>query len=274
MLGVLLPATVAGATVVFSDDFESYADNNALTAAYDTNDISGLHVMSGTCCARDNQSVFNPNEDVGGFLSNSFPAIRSTTDTIVVTYWLYDSSGTGPGSTGSDTLNGRAGLMFGAYSGGAWGSGSLEGYVFMGPYHQLTPEFYVTRAYPGVGWQATSVTRTVGWQKFTMRLHQGVVRFYHDDVLVMTDNYTEPTSGWNCFKLGSTTTIAGNRMNAYYDDIEIRVEPESASTYKEGKVIYFGFPFETIYPESARNIVMEKVIECFFPSVVAGWEVY
>lgn len=31
----------------------------------------------------------------------------------------------------------------------------------------------------------------------------------------------------------------------------------------EGKVVYLGFPYETIYPESAREAVMERVIEFF-----------
>lgn len=43
---------------------------------------------------------------------------------------------------------------------------------------------------------------------------------------------------------------------------------------EEGKVVYFGFPFETIYPESARNSVMERVMSYFFPSLINGWEIY
>lgn len=259
--------------VIFNDDFESYADNNALTAAYDTNTITGLYTSTGIF-TRDNQSVFNPDSDAStARLSNSFPAINSHNETIVVTYWLYDSSGTGPGSTGSPTLNGRGGLSLGAYSGGAWASGTLENYIYIGAQHSTSPEYYCARVVNGgSGWQATSAIRSVGWQKFTMILQSGVVRFYHNDNLVLTDTYTEPASGWNCFKLGATT--GPTRMDVYYDDLEIRVQPPSVSPYQEGKVIYFGFPFETIYPESVRNIVMERVMGYFFPSTIPGWEIY
>jgi len=43
----------------------------------------------------------------------------------------------------------------------------------------------------------------------------------------------------------------------------------------DGKVVYLGFPFETIHPEAARNDVMERVIDFFtLGNEVPAWRLY
>lgn len=225
----MMVAPLANADVTFQDDFESYADNAALTAAYDANTITGL--VSSATYSRDLQSVANPHADVSGAVLNGhFPAINSNRNIITISYWMYDSAGQGPGATGSASLNGRAGLRFGSYANGVWGSGTLGNYVFMGAYHGVAggPLYYATRVVTGgSGWQATTAPRSVGWQKFTIVLHKGVAKFYHNDgtTPVFTDTYAEPAAGWNCFSFGSP---AGTTyVNAWYDDLKI----EQARTY-------------------------------------------
>lgn len=55
-----------------------------------------------------------------------------------------------------------------------------------------------------------------------------------------------------CLKYDGTSYIAG-----------IQYEGKFGSSAKIGKLVYFGFPFETIYPETDRNKVMERIINYF-----------
>lgn len=208
-------------TIVFQDNFDSYASNAALTAAYDANTLNpGLYDGPTTEPIRGVKSVAD-HHNTANVLNNHFPAVNTKNDTLWVTYWFYDPAGSGPGATGSASLNGRAGLSLGAYAGGVWGSGALENYVFIGAYHGTSTSHYATRVVSGgTAWAATTAPRSVGWQKFTMELRNGKINFYHNDVLVGTSPYTEPASGWNCFRLGSPA--GATYLNAHYDDIEVK----------------------------------------------------
>lgn len=208
-------------TTIYSNDFESYADNAALTADVDENTLTGLDTAQANSGS---QSVANPHADATGTrLSDSFAPIQATgsSDAITVEYYMYDSAGQGAGATGSATLNGRAGLSFAAYDGGAWDSGNLENYIVLGMYHGATdgPTKYAYRVVNGgVGWAAGSVDRAVGWHKFTTVIDSGAT-FYVDDVEAATDTYDAPATGWNCFRLGSP---AGQTyVDTWYDDVLI-----------------------------------------------------
>lgn len=220
-LMVWTASALAAPIVVFQDNFDSYADNAALTAAYDANTLNpGLYDGPTTEPIRGVKSVAD-HHSAANVLNNHFPAVNTKEDTLWVTYWFYDPAGSGPGATGSASLNGRAGLCLGAYPGGVWGSGGLENYVFIGAYHATSTTHYATRVVNGgTAWAATTAPRSVGWQKFTMELRNGKVNFYHNDVLVGTSPYTEPASGWNCFRLGSPA--GATYLNAHYDDIEVK----------------------------------------------------
>ncbi len=47
----------------------------------------------------------------------------------------------------------------------------------------------------------------------------------------------------------------------------IQYEGTFGSTIKVGKLVYFGFPFETIYPESDRNEIMKRIVNYFEPDI-------
>ncbi len=55
-----------------------------------------------------------------------------------------------------------------------------------------------------------------------------------------------------CLKYDGTSYIAG-----------IQYEGKFGTSNKIGKLVYFGFPFETIYAESDRNSVMQRIINYF-----------
>lgn len=232
------------AVVVFEDDFESYADNTALTSAYDANTITGL-ISSPSTPTLDLKSVANPHADAAGtLLAQSWTAVNSTDNTVTVTYWAYDSAGDGPGATGSASLNGRAGLSLAGFDGGAWGSGALENYIFLGMYHSApaSPLFYAYRVVSGStnagagGWAATSIGRTVGWHKFTIELNNGTAAFYVDDVLAATDTYSEPPAGWSSFRLGSP---AGQTfVDTWYDNVEITAVKSTVLAANDGSGDY------------------------------------
>ena len=232
---VLATAVVAGSafaatTLPYSDDFESYATNAELVTAagdhqYDVNTITGLstgQANSGT------QSVYNPHADAtGARLSISWPGVNATsvTQSVIVQWSQYDVNGAGPGATGSATLNGRTGMSFGSYTGGAWAAGALNTYLYFGPDHATSPSFYSTRVVNGVGsgWAITTVPRTVGWQTFKMEIgtyyNDRLVRFFHNGNFVVQRDAAPYAEGWNCFRLGSTA--GQGYMNTYFDDVSV-----------------------------------------------------
>ena len=233
LIFTLCASVTFASEVVFQDDFESYADNAALTAAYDENTITGL--ISSVTYSRDAQSASNPHVDpTGARLTNHFTGVNTDLYTLTVSYWAYDSAGQGLGATGLDWANGRAGMSFAGYSGGAWNTGALQNYVFFGMYHG-SPNgnlYYGARVVNGgSGWGTSTAARSVGWHKFTMVLNKGVMRCYIDGgtTPVYTDTYAEPAAGWNCFRLGSP---AGQTyVNTAYDDIDIQKVRSYAGPY-------------------------------------------
>jgi hypothetical protein len=214
-------------TTVFSDDFESYPNNAALTAApptYVANTMTGLNVAPAGQVHSGTQSIADLTCTVAGNITGGIGASyhSNTGDAVILTFWLYDVTGAAPGCNGSATLNGRAGVCFGGYSGGAWASGTLENYVYLGAYHANSTTNYVCRVvYGGSSYQVTSIPRTVGWHEFKIELYNGTAKFYVDNVLGFTDTYTEPAGGWNSVKYGSIA--GGPYMDSYLDDVMVQL---------------------------------------------------
>lgn len=67
--------------------------------------------------------------------------------------------------------------------------------------------------------------------------------------------------------------IGGSRVCLNYDGTSyhaaIQYEGTFGGSSKIGKLVHFGFPFETIYPEQDRDRVMERIIHFFGQSTVA-----
>jgi hypothetical protein len=61
--------------------------------------------------------------------------------------------------------------------------------------------------------------------------------------------------------------FGGSQVCLNYDGTSyhaaIQYEGTFGSSFKVGKLVYFGFPFETIYPESGRNEIMERIVNYF-----------
>lgn len=230
-LTFITTTAMAQVTVLFQDDFESYANNAALTAAYQENTMtlggSGLYTGPNQF-TRGNQSVFIHSTETGRLSNYWAPAVSTATNKLTFSYWVYDVSGGGVGD-----LFGRSGITLASYTGGMWNTGTLDNLIAYCPMH--TPVggaglvFNTRTLYGSQGadpYKKTLAARGVGWHKLTMVLFQGVVKFYYGDNLqdpVGQDTYTEPATGWNSFRLGS---IAGAAYtDFYYDDILVTSEP-------------------------------------------------
>jgi len=61
--------------------------------------------------------------------------------------------------------------------------------------------------------------------------------------------------------------LGGSQVCLNYDGTSyyaaIQYEGTFGSSNKVGKLVYFGFPFETIYPESDRNEIMKRIVNYF-----------
>lgn len=210
----LMVSAQAQYTTIFSEDFESYANNAALTAAWGTNTITGLstdQAVSGTQSAADLTCTV-----LGALTKTSgITPVDTAVTPVTVTFWMYDSSGAGLGCTGSATLNGRSSLSFGRAAGD---------YISIGSYHANSTTHYVSRVVSGTpgGYIVTTAPRTVGWQKFKMVLDNGTVNIYHNDgpTPILTTQYTNKDN-WGAFvRFGSLA--GGPYVNAYYDDLLIQ----------------------------------------------------
>ena len=73
--------------------------------------------------------------------------------------------------------------------------------------------------------------------------------------------------------------FSGSQVCLNYDGTSyhaaIQYEGTFGSSSKVGKLVHFGFPFETIYPEASRNEIMKRIINYFEPGTsvdIAGDE--
>ena len=201
---------------ILEDDFEG-ADLSAWanTLAVAESGLSTDQAVSGT------QSVlFDADEE--GHLIQSFAGVNAGANKVTATFWMYDPLGQGGAHAWA---SGRCGLTLASYSGGAWGDGDLDGMIFLGAYHEDTGHLqYRGRVVGGANWVTTTVDRSVGWHKFEIILHDGMVEMYIDDVL----GYSEATNtdmDWNGARFGSPAG-AVHTTDFYIDDFSITVEEE------------------------------------------------
>lgn len=233
LCAVALTASSLSAQVLFTDDFESYTDNASTlktnAGKWDTNTFAVSPSGPSTADFHGgSKSIAMANTEAGGMTASFTASKASLTQSIIVTYWLRDNGAS----------VGREMLQMASYPGGAWGGGTAENILCMGPYSTTNQTQYHARvAYPSAteNWKTTGVARKSAWVK--MQIEVGTiwsataVRFFIDDVVTpntgysggATRAYNQVTTGWNSIKIGS---VAGTALkNSYIDDVTIQITP-------------------------------------------------
>ncbi len=215
-LALVAGSASAQLTVVFQDDFESYASNAELTTAAGDNQWSentlgiGLHDGAFT---RDDQSVGQAAGDgnTDRLLLEGAMDLDPRDAPIRASYWFYDPTGEDPG---------HAGMAIGR---------SLWGHMFVGLGSSMVSgddkdDFYHARLMDGgPGWVVTTAPRSVGWQKLEIVLDDGTVEVFHNDgdTPVADGTFTSPAA-WNYanwVRFAPPIETAGDDF--YYDDFVV-----------------------------------------------------
>jgi len=213
LLPVLMLAFSAQAQPLFAEDFEAYEDTAEMVDLNPLWDTAGAGITISTSQAHGGSKsleVSNTNQTARG---HWLPMTASALAPVVLSYWQYD--------TMDHALYARNGISVAGYSGGAWGSGSLENYVYAGPYHASGFTLYNYRVvYGGPGWQAGLVSRIVGWHNFVYIFDGSEVTCTIDGVETTKEGFktcTEPPSGWSCMRIGSPA--GSSYTTEYFDDL-------------------------------------------------------
>lgn len=216
-------AATAQTTNLFIDGFESYTVNSDLLVAnggkWQTNTVASGGPSTVDFHGGAKSMMFNTND--AGFACGGFTGtVADNTQSVVCTWWLRDF-GTGVG---------RELTQIGSYSGGYFGSGTLNNLMFVGPYSTSGQATYWSRvvyAPSGAGYVNTNVARINGWVEVKMELGHpaDATRVRHlVNGTAITRTFTAPAGGWNSVKIGP---VAGTALRVMYiDDVNIdRVIP-------------------------------------------------
>lgn len=214
-------APAAMATVVFSDDFESYADTAALNAVW----VKGVGTDADTFLDVDpvdalNQGVRNTNVAARRDY-NITPTIATAGNLLVWSFDFYDFAGntTGP-------------RQYGQLLSRPAGGGSLNELIAMGQYNSATNhnnnkyQARVAFSPSAVNWFNLTTDRSVGWHEFKAVIGPSTVDFYVDGVLD-TAGVTHSGAEWYQTRIGSGL---GATANAMYDNWNLEtIVPEPAT---------------------------------------------
>ena len=192
---------------LLSEDFTGYANQAAFESAW-TPFNGSLQLTS--VQARSTQSVMQDNTARANYYALPQSYQGSDAEPLILEFWMYDSN--------PSLINVRHFISLAAYSGGTWGSGTLENLIAMGM-HPPSGAYYNARIlYGGENWVLTSAERTEGWRKMAIKITGSQIQFYVDDTLAYQNSYTAPATGWNSIRLGSSLSSTNN-LTIYYDDI-------------------------------------------------------
>lgn len=219
---LLAVAPAAMATVVLSDDFESYADTAALNVAWP----KGVGTDADTLLDVDpldalNQVVRNTNVAARRDL-NITPTVATAGNLLVWSFDFYDFAGNTTGPRQYGQLHSRP-----------VGGGSLNELIAMGQYNAAAPVHnnnkYQARVAFGpsaVNWFNLNTDRSVGWHEFKAIIGPTTVDFYVDGV---ADTLGIPHAGaeWYHTRIGSGLSATAN---ALYDNWGLEtIVPEPAT---------------------------------------------
>lgn len=237
LVGVLALASVANATVVFSDSFDSYADQAAFNAVWNVGLAGGGALLSTEQAYSPTQAIKQPNNTTAYASGHDITAVSgSDAQPLVWSFRFYDS-------TQAANLRQFATIRDNAPS--------LAQLVAIGAYNDTTltkdrhtgnsvtsadlNTYYATRVAfsPGPNWFILNgpgaPTRSTGWHELKAVFKDTTVEFYIDGVNALSDLTTSyaATAGAITFDrvtVGSGLSSAAGA--AWYDDVKVELIPE------------------------------------------------
>jgi len=235
----MVAATISAApTILFEDDFESYANNTELLAESKFDALNGI---AGISAEQNNTEDGNQSikEDVAGSLTGNFPAYTPTDEApLVIEVSFFESESSFSGSPRT-----RSGLTVAAYPSGVYGVEAFDNIINFGPYSSANISYDYRVIAPATDWVTTSsnpdALRQSGWRRLKIEIKASEVTFYVDDEPIATRDVTNPPGGWNTFRLGAFAGAPG--VDLFYDDLIIYIpgeedengEPTSVTTWEQ-----------------------------------------
>jgi len=226
-----LPVTVRDSVIPVQDNFDGYADQAALNAAWPRTSTQPdfnitLSTLVGASCPK---SVLEPAATTGSpsRIYQNFGGNFDGTDAkpLTATWWMRHGAGTGA----------RNYVELRSYSGGAYGLGTLQVLLALGIYDDTTQGITLTtyncRDYdttltgsPVISWyDVTGATRAPGeWVKMQIKVKSTTIDY---SVTTSAGTYTVPkprnlpSALFNTIVIGSGLTNGG--VNAFYDNVSL-----------------------------------------------------
>lgn len=219
LFGMLVAATgAANAAVLFSEDFESYAewDNAAMVSGqWDGNTYPATSGPTDDIAAHSGSMCFKSTTgDVGIAYASFTPFTPSTSEQLRFTFWYR------PNASGSPS---REGITMGGTDTGIW-TGAKSRQIAFSNYSTTNDNYYTRCVGSGADnqWVKTDIAKSVAWHKMVIEVgttsNANKARFFVDDVLAADRPINAGV--WNCFKMGnSATDTATASGTVYFDDI-------------------------------------------------------
>lgn len=256
---------------LFTDDFTGYANQSAFESAWEPHSDGSLQLSTEE--VRSTQSAMQDNTAQANYYNLPDNYQGTDSEPLVFEFWMYDSD---PSLT-----NARHFISLASFSGGSWGSGTLENLIAMGM-HPPSGAYYNARIlYGGEGWVLTTAQRTQGWRKMTIKITSSLIEFYVDDTPAYQSSYTTPATGWNSIRLGSSLSSTNN-LTVYYDDIsmyqEIVSQDPPAEINSSGFLTTFGDVGEGVlnasYTENGNTQTDSLNITIMEETTISDWYFY
>jgi MYXO-CTERM domain-containing protein len=220
-------ASMAWGGIIFSDDFDSYADQAAYEATwlvdplYSSAPLSTEQAHSGLQSIKTPNAANNQNFNYRNLGINFWP---SDDEPLIATFWLYDQL--------------AATRQFNSirdYTGAGYKDGDLDQIYATGIYNTVSApgevhdatKYHARVAFgSGAGWFNLNApgcpNRSTGWHKFTIEVNSTVANFYVDDILGRSWSRGTITA-FDSVGLGSLLSSASTAV--WTDDFTVTPEP-------------------------------------------------
>ncbi len=217
-------AQFASADVIWSDNFDSYADQAAMDAVYTQVYPTYPAMLEQTKGYSDLQSVHfgqpTANSQVRMYKNLGLEAVGTDEMPLKIEFQV-----------DIDTIvwNTRQYIEIRGYAGAGYADGGLEELIAMG----FTSSGIDTTKYngrvllgPEAGWFSHAADRVTDWAKMTALIKTNTIEFYINDQLDTT-KLRAPGYTFDCIVIGSGLSSAG--ADVWFDDLVVEVVPEPAT---------------------------------------------
>ncbi len=245
---IALLFTTTFAQAILADNFNSYMDQAAFTAAWRPWSANGSSMtltsgggLNGSGAVQGAAAANNQMRNARNLESFS-DYVGTETAPVKFEFWLFDSDPTSTAGVGARNFN-----ELRAYAGDgvpAYGTGSLQGIIAMGLYNSpvSSRNFHARIYYGGVNaWFNLNTPRSAGWHKMTSLIGDSSIKFYIDDAFDSSVALADAAKVYTFdgVVLGSGLTSAG--YSVPFDDLSVsKIEPVLAQTPEPMTVIMLG----------------------------------